>query len=440
MGLLATRTGRSVGLSGFERELCGRISGRRAVAHADALVQVGGRFVGQDGDAAAARVLRARFAELGLELVEREFETVGFETGRVELVLADGRQLDAIPPYFSPPTVVGGVEGELVFVGGGEEADYDGIDVDGRIAVIQEVGLGYSRFWLGSFVALAAQRGARAVIVIHPLPWPYRMSLEAGNADLGRRFLDDQVPVVCISGIDGGHLLHELGAGRGRVRLVVESALPQVTSWNVSGLLHGSELPDEQVLVLAHRDHGIEPGANDNGSGVGTMLEVAAALAPERPRRTIEFLCTTAEEGTTPGVAAYVEARRAEGTLERIRAAIDLDMFGVGGKLKLVETGLWPDAEPLRHSEWLMRRLEGIADALGYDVGRMTAPWGVAESGRFLEAGVPAVWFWKPDDFYYHSTHDSPDKLDGNSLKAVGDITAVGLWQLANSDELPGEA
>ena len=112
-------------------------------------------------------------------------------------------------------------------------------------------------------------------------------------------------------------------------------------------------------------------------------------------------------------------------------------MFGVGGKLKLVELGLWPDAEPLPHSEWLMRWLEAIADELGYEVGRMTAPWGVAESGRFLEAGVPAVWFWKPDDFYYHSVHDSTDKLDGNSLQAVGDITAIGLWRLANAAELP---
>jgi aminopeptidase YwaD len=426
-----------VGLSAFELELRGRISGRRAVAHADALVGAGNRFVGQDGDAVAAQAVRTRFAELGLEVVDREFTTVGYVDARVELVLADGRQIDAIPPYFSPPTPADGVDGELVFVGGGEEADYDGLDVDGRIAVIQEVGLGYSRFWLGTFVALAARRGARAVIVIHPLPWPYRMSLEAGNADLERRFLDEQVPVVCVSGIDGGHLLHEIGAGRGRARLVVESSLPQVTSWNVSGVLRGSELPDEDVLVLAHRDHGIQPGANDNGSGFGTMLEIAAALAAERPRRSVEFLCTTAEEGTTPGVAAYVAARRAEGTLEQIRAAIDLDMFGVGGKLKLVELGLWPDAAPLPHSEWLMRWLEGIAEELGYEIGRMTAPWGVAESGRFLEAGVPAVWFWKPDDFYYHSAHDSTDKLDGNSLKAVGDITAIGLWQLANAAELP---
>ena len=100
-------------------------------------------------------------------------------------------------------------------------------------------------------------------------------------------------------------------------------------------------------------------------------------------------------------------------------------MFGVGGKLKLVELGLWPDRKPIQHTEWLMGRLEAVADELGYDVGRMTASWGVAESGRFIEAGVPAAWFWRPDDFYYHSVHDTVDKLDGNALKAVADITAT---------------
>ena len=115
-------------------------------------------------------------------------------------------------------------------------------------------------------------------------------------------------------------------------------------------------------------------------------------------------------------------------------------MFGVGGKLHLVELGLWPDTDPIPHTDWLMRRLEAVADELGYDVGRMTATWGVAESGRFLEAGVPAVWFWRPDDFYYHSAHDTVDKLDGNALKAVADITAVTVWRLANDDELPHES
>lgn len=62
---------------------------------------------------------------------------------------------------------------------------------------------------------------------------------------------------------------------------------------------------------------------------------------------------------------------------------------------------------------------------------------GSRESGRFIEAGIPAIWFWKPDDFYYHSAQDTVDKLDGNSLKAVADMTAVALCRLADADELP---
>lgn len=424
----------------LELELRGRITARGALDTIAELVALGDRFVGGDGDRRAAGFVRRRFEDLGLVIEERPFATVGYRGDRAELTLTrSGDTFTGIPPYFAPATPAGGLEGELVFVGGGEEADYEGVDVDGRIAVIQEAGLGYARFWMGSFAALAARRGARAVVVVHPLPWPYRMSMEAGNGDLANRFLSEQLPVACVSGPDGALLMHAIGAGAAHARLVVDVELPDVTSVNVSGVLEGSDLSAERVLVHAHRDHGIHPGANDNGSGLGTMLEIAAALAGRTPRRSIEFLCTTAEEGVTKGVAEYIEARRAEGTLGRLRAAIDLDMFGVGGKLKLVELGLWPDTEPIQHTEWLMGRIEAIANGLGYEVGRMTSTWGVAESGRFIEAGVPAAWFWKPDDPYYHSPHDTVDKLDGNALKVVGELTAIALWRLANADSLPAE-
>jgi aminopeptidase YwaD len=421
----------------FEQDLRRRIRAQGALETIEALVAIGDRFVGSDGDRTAVELVRERYRGWGLEVEDREFETLGYSHSRCELRLDRGESFEAIPPYFSPPTPPEGVRGELVYVGGGDEADYEGLDVGGKIALIQETGLGYARFWMGTFAAIAARRGAVGVVVVHPLPWPYRMSMEAGNGKLENRFCAEQLPVVCVSGIDGGRLMHAIGAGEAGATVVVESEMPEVKSWNVSGVLVGSEWPDERVLVHAHRDHGIYPGANDNGSGLGTMIEVANALAGTQPRRSIEFLCTTAEEGVTKGIAAYIAALQDEGSLGRIRAAIDLDMFGAGGKLKLVELGLWPDCEPIPHTEWLMQRLEQISDELGYDVGRMTATWGVAESGRLIEAGVPAAWFWRPDDFYYHSAHDDLDKLDGNTLKAVADITATALWQLANADELP---
>lgn len=424
----------------FEEELRRRIRARGAIETIEALVAIGDRFVGSEGDGAAADLVRERFRDWGFMIEEREFETLGYSHGRCELTLARGETFQGIPPYFSPATPPEGVRGELVFVGGGEEADYQGLDVAGKIAVVQETGLGYARFWMGTFAAIAARKGAVGVVVVHPLPWPYRMSMEAGNGRLENRFCPEQIPVICISGIDGARVMHAIGAGEAEAAIVVEARMPTVTSWNVSGVLRGSEWPEERVLVHAHRDHGLWPGANDNGSGLGTMLEVAGALAGSEPRRSIEFLCTSAEEGVTKGIAAYIEARRREGSLGQVRAAIDLDMFGAGGRLKLVELGLWPDCEPIPHTEWLMRWLERIADELGYDVGRMTATWGVAESGRLIEAGVPAAWFWRPDDFYYHSAHDDVDKLDGNTLKAVGDITVTALWELANADELPRDA
>jgi Peptidase family M28/PA domain len=423
----------------FEQELRGRISGKRALAFIEELVEVGDRFVGSDGDRTAAELVRSKYRGFGFDVEDREFTTLGYRHSRAELKLTRGESFEAIPPYFSPATPPDGVRGELAFVGGGEEADYEGIDAVGKIVVIQETGLGYARFWMGTFAALAARKGAVGVIVIHPLPWPYRMSMEAGNGKLENRFCEEQVPVVSVSGIDGARLMHAIGAGEAGAEIVVESEMPEVQSWNISGILRGRESPNERIVVHAHRDHGLYPGANDNGSGLGTMLEVAQALAGTEPRRSIEFLCTTAEEGVTKGIAAYIEAQQHEGKLGEIRAAIDLDMFGTGGKLKLVELGLWPDCEPIPHTEWLMRSVERIADELGYDVGRMTATWGVAESGRLIEAGVPAIWFWRPDDFYYHSVHDTVDKLDGNALKAVADITATAIWQLACADELPHE-
>lgn len=432
------QTPRESSLIEQERAVRSRIAAKQAVAHVEELVACGPRFVGSDGDRRATEWVRGRMEKLGLTIEERPFSTLGHRGDVAEMVLdAGGRSFKGIPPYFSPATPDGGVTGELVFVGSGEESDYADVDVRGKVAVFQEVGLGYGRFWMGTFAATAAQRGALALVVIHPMPWAYRMSMEAGNSDLGRRFCPDQIPVMCVSATDGALIMHAIGSGNMHARVTIETATPAVEGVNISGVLAGTDLAEERIVIHAHRDHGIEPGANDNGSGLGAMLEVAKALVPESPRRSVEFLCTTAEEGVTPGVAAYIQERQTAGTLKHVRASIDLDMIGVGGKLQLVELGLWPDSEPIPHSEWLMSLLEGVADELGYELGRMTASWGVAESGRFLQAGVPAAWFWKPDDPYYHSEHDTVDKLDGNALKVAADITATAVLRMASAPVLP---
>ncbi len=415
----------------FEEKLRSQVKAKGALRHIEELSAIGNRFVGTEGDARAIEYVSAEFEKLGLRVDHTDIEVPSFVEGRVELrLIGNDRRLDAIAAYFSPGTPPEGITADLVFVGDGEDADYHGVDVKDKIVVLQESGLGYSKFWLGTFAARAAERGALAMVVIHPMPWPYRMSMEAGNSAIENRFLPERIPAVCVSSIDGAVLMMAIGSGQSRVWLKADLDRPIKRSCCISGFLTGMELPNERVAVLAHRDNGFPPGANDNGSGSGTMLEVARVLSSHKPRRTVEFISSTAEEGVTQGIWAYIQAHRSD--LKQMKALLDLDMFGVGGRLNLVDVGLWPDCEPLKHTEWLLQLLEEIADDLGYHLGRMTAGWGVAESGRFLAEGVPAAWFWRADDMYYHSMHDTPDKIDGNALKVVGDITAIAAWRLAN--------
>lgn len=406
--------------------------GRLAITHVERLCEFGDRFVGTAGDASSLDYIRSEFSQLGLEVSVSPIRVPGFVDGGGSLSMG-GRSFDAIPAYFSPSTPPGELNASIVYAGTGESHEYEGLDVRGKIVLIQERGLGYARFWLGTFAAEAARRGAVGMIVVHPMPWPYRMSMEAGNSRIENRFLKEQLPAACVSSVDGQEIMYRLGQGgeATNATLEVTNQLGDVDSAFLVGRSPGSEPSLPGIVMQAHRDNGISPGANDNGSGTGILLELARVLSSLEHKRDLYFISSTAEEGVTQGAWTFVRDNERD-LIPHVGAMLNLDMVGVGGRLNIVETGLWPDSDPIVHPEWLNRLLEEIASDFGYHLGRMTAEWGVAEEARYIAAGVPSAWFWKPDDPYYHSIHDTPDKIDGNSLKAVGDITGAAAIHLAD--------
>lgn len=418
-------------LTAEERQIQSEIHGRRALEHIRAICALGDRFVGTAGDRQALAYVEQRFQEYGLKIERTPIRVPTYQDRGTELVLTNsGVRLEAISPYFTAPCPKG-VRGDLVLVGQGEAKDYQGVDVVGKIVVLCEASLGFSHFWLGPYAQLASERGALGMVVIHPFPWPYRMSMEAGNITFERRFVERQVPAACISALDALTLVRHIGEGKRSAFLKVDSAMHEVESAILSGVVEGARRPEERVAVIGHRDCGYPPGANDNGSAVGSILEMARVLSQRRPARSLEFICSVAEEGATPGAWHFVQ--RHKGRLKDMKAIINMDMFGTGGQLHLVERGQWNDGGPIRFSEPLMQALEQAAEDLGYYASRMTAS-STSEETRFILEGVPGAWLWKPDDMYYHSAYDTPDKVDANSLKAVADITAITLWRLANQE------
>jgi hypothetical protein len=127
------------------------------------------------------------------------------------------------------------------------------------------------------------------------------------------------------------------------IRIQSEGVAKRVTSPNVIAILPGSDptLANQYVVLSAHLDHigitgedegdeggkdRINNGALDNAAGIATMLEVARAAAadPNRSRRSIVFLATTAEEKGLLGADYF--ARHPTVPIQQIVGNVDLDM------------------------------------------------------------------------------------------------------------------
>ena len=163
-----------------------------------------------------------------------------------------------------------------------------------------------------------------------------RQAATPGYARAAKFVAEEMQRLGLVPAGDSGYFQRVAAMRTPQGRLVV---LPDFSAWdtipadqrvldvNVVGLLPGAdpELREEVVVVGAHLDHvgitgrpgarcpavgadSICNGADDDASGVVTVLESARVLASgERPRRTVVFIAFTGEEGGPSGSRWYIE-------------------------------------------------------------------------------------------------------------------------------------
>ena len=104
------------------------------------------------------------------------------------------------------------------------------------------------------------------------------------------------------------------------------------TYYNVIAEVPGTNRADELLLVGAHYDTAAgTPGADDNASGVATLLELARSLRQEAPRLTLRWAAFTLEEPPwfrTPSMGSWIHAEKCRQGGERIAGMISLEMVG----------------------------------------------------------------------------------------------------------------
>lgn len=188
------------------------------------------------------------------------------------------------------------------------------------------------------------------------------------------------------------------------------------------------------IYVGAHYDtvfpiegserHG--PGANDNASGVGVLLEAARVLAGAPISQTVQFIAFSAEEDGLVGSYYFVGKMT---LAERLTAEgmINLDCVGIGSQFEILVAK--KEHLPFAHA------LKVVADTIEV--------WPVAGSDHapFAGAGIPAAFFYiNPDDPKpcgpdYHSVGDTPDKLEEAAVARTGEALVAALHNLAAAAE-----
>jgi aminopeptidase YwaD len=182
-------------------------------------------------------------------------------------------------------------------------------------------------------------------------------------------------------------------------------------SRNVVGIY---DAPADCLVVLtAHTDSvPPAPGADDNASGVGTLVALAPRLATIRPACDVWLIATGAEERPYTGQADHLGARAAVPRVKRratdLRFVLSLDEVGRGTTFHLRSAANRP-------------RVEGRILRAGRGAVRWVKDAGSGNSDHreFTLAGLPAAKLGVPDEPCRHTACDTPDRLQPRAFKRV---------------------
>ncbi len=182
-----------------------------------------------------------------------------------------------------------------------------------------------------------------------------------------------------------------------------------------------NEDPDLPLVVIGGHYDTVPagPGANDNGSGTATTVEIARQLAtfPE-PGVAVRFVAFGAEEIGLLGSKEFV-SRLSRADRVRLKVAMSIDMMAVGAQPAFGGSDPWV-------SEALAR-----AASQGWQPEELsTYLRRMSDHASFLDAGLPAIMFHWVDDPYYHTALDISTNVQPYSMDLMGAI-AIGLVRVA---------
>ncbi|MEJ5994645.1 M28 family peptidase [Pedobacter sp. Du54] len=351
-------------------------------------------------------------------------------------------------PINCPSTPAGGVTAEVVFVGKGTTADFEGKDLKGKIV--------FGDVATGRLVGAAAKAGAIGAMGYsmpkYTQPEVHQTSIQfssmQANAGIWSLLLSygvkEKLKAACLK-------------GKVELKVEIETKIYEAEELTIVANIKGSVKPNERFVYSAHVQ---EPGANDNATGVGTLAEMARLTASLiksgklKPQRTLTFLW--GDEIVSTGRYISEDKERAKGILW----GMSLDMVGedtqkTGGTFLLEKmpdpSAIWTRGTD-KHSEWGAGNVQekdlfphyyndfifDICKAQG-KFANWTVNYNPFEGGSdhtpFLQNKIPGLLMWHFTDVFYHTDNDRIDKVSATTMKNVGISALTAAYTLVTADE-----
>lgn len=213
-----------------------------------------------------------------------------------------------------------------------------------------------------------------------------------------------------------------------------DPADPWYTAYNLYARKTGTELPDEIIVVISHKDSQswvMSPGANDNAVGTAGNLELARVLAGYSSRRTLWFIFCNEEHSPWTSVTAATRARERG---DQIVAVFNLD--GLGRKSQedhdarvMANVTLYTTPEGECLADLMAEVNQRYAIGLQQSKHQRATPGD--DDGSFVKAGYGAavanIGSYPYADPEYHTEEDKPERVDVDNalLSARATLAAI---------------
>lgn len=433
-----------------------------------------GRDTGKEGQKLAAEYLVNFYQEKGLEgplegdylqqfnLSSVLWEDIDLKIGKRDLILNE----DFV--FIGDANMKRYTKTELVFLGLANDENLEKVDVTGKMVGLWSLGERASQVADEVFEA-----GAEGVVIVTMEGQANfdrianRYKSLSGSGRLGFDKEDEHRPVFMVSSDQMAQIfetpvevLKEAAKSNPesipsqKVKYRVKKEKTMVGTENVLAYLEGTDKKEEVLVISSHYDHvgvnskgEINNGADDDGSGTVSVMEIAEAFAMAAeegftPRRSILFLNVTGEEKGLLGSEYYAD--NPIFPLENTVNNLNIDMVGridyeyqgaedqdyiyvIGSDMLSSELKIINEYNNITYTDLILDyRYDGEDDPNRF--------YYRSDHYNFAKHNIPVIFFFNGVHDDYHQPSDTVDKIEFDLMEKRAKLIFHTAWDLVNRE------